>query len=130
MTLLPQHAKLIEESGIVPEVLAARGYRSATKRAELLRLGFGANQSRVPALLIPIWGVTGDIATYQIRPDDPRVGKSAKPLKYETPRGTRMVLDVPPGAKAGLGNPKIPLFITEGARKADAAVSHGLCCIS
>jgi hypothetical protein len=48
MTLLRQHAKLIEESGIVPEVLAARGYRSVTKRAVLLRLGFGANQSRRP----------------------------------------------------------------------------------
>src|SRR5262249_49947749 len=28
-----------------------------------------------------------------------------------------------------LGDPKRPLFITEGARKADSAVSRGLCCV-
>jgi hypothetical protein len=27
-------------------------------------------------------------------------------------------------------NPKIPLFITEGLRKADAAISKGLCCVA
>jgi hypothetical protein len=128
MTLLPQHAKLIEESGIVPEVVAARGYRSVIARAELRRLGFGDAQCRVPALLIPIFGVAGEIAGYQIRADDPRI-VSGKPLKYETPRGMRMALDVPPGARLSLGDPKTPLFITEGARKADAAVSQGLCCI-
>jgi hypothetical protein len=130
MTLLPQHAKLIEESGISLAVRAARGYRSATTKADLQRLGFGASQSRVPALVIPVRGVSGEIVTYQIRPDEPRIGKQGKALKYETPHSSRMVLDVPFGAKSSLANPKIPLFITEGARKADAAVSYGLCCIS
>ncbi|MGC4105372.1 MAG: DUF3854 domain-containing protein [Thermomicrobiales bacterium] len=41
-----------------------------------------------------------------------------------------MVLDVPPGCRDRLGDPSIPLFITEGARKADAAASQGLCCIA
>jgi hypothetical protein len=41
-----------------------------------------------------------------------------------------MVLDVPPLARKWLGDPKKPLFITEGARKADAAVSKGMCCIA
>jgi len=130
IALLPQHAELIQESGIAPEVAAARGYRSATKKADLLALGFGASQCRVPALVIPVRGVTGEIATYQIRPDEPRIRKDGKPLKYETPLGTRMVLDVPPGAKASLSNPNLRLFITEGARKADAGVSRGLCCVS
>nr|MDP9473208.1 DUF3854 domain-containing protein [Chloroflexota bacterium] len=40
------------------------------------------------------------------------------------------VLDVPPAARARLGDPATPLFITEGARKADAAVSAGLCCVA
>jgi len=127
--LLPQHAELIGDSGIKVEVAKARGYRTVTTRAALQGLGFSEAQRRVPALLIPIWGISGDIATYQIRPDQPRI-VNGKALKYETPRGARMVLDVPPGLRPSLANPKIPLFITEGARKADAAVSHGLCCIS
>src|SRR5260370_47246 len=41
-----------------------------------------------------------------------------------------MVRDSPPGAFAWLGDPARPLLITEGARKADAAVSLGLCCVA
>ena len=41
-----------------------------------------------------------------------------------------MWLDVPPPVRAQLGNPKIPLWITEGISKADAAVSQGMCCIA
>jgi hypothetical protein len=41
-----------------------------------------------------------------------------------------MVLDVPPAARAALGDPTIPLFVTEGVKKADAAVSKGLCCVA
>lgn len=129
MNLLPHHATLIEASVISDEVAATRGYRTINNKAELKRLGFGDAQRQVPALLIPIWSVTGEIATYQIRPDLPRI-KSGKPLKYETPAGTRMVLDVPPASRSMLADPSVPLFITEGARKADSAVSHGLRCIS
>jgi hypothetical protein len=127
--LLSHHAALIKASAISEEVTAARGYRTITNKAELKRLGFGDAQRQVPALLIPIWSVTGVIATYQIRPDVPRV-KKEKPLKYETPAGTHMVLDVPPAARPMLADPSVPLFITEGARKADSAVSHGLCCVA
>ena len=127
--LLPQHQALIDGSGIDPEVAAARGYRSVTTKADMQRLGFSASQTRVPALLIPVHDVHGQIATYQARPDAPRI-RDGKPLKYETPRGSHMVLDVPPACRDRLGDPSIPLFITEGARKADAAASHDLCCIA
>src|SRR2546427_7205591 len=96
--LLPQHTELISKSGISLEVAAARGYRSVQTKAELRRLGFGENQVRVPTLLIPIWNVVGEIALYQIRPDEPRIMKG-KPVKYETPAGARMTLDVPPPAR-------------------------------
>lgn len=127
--LLPQHQALIDGSGIDPEVAAARGYRSVTTKAEMQRLGFSASQARVPTLLIPVHDVHGQIATYQTRPDDPRI-RDGKPLKYETPHGSQMVLDVPPACRDRLGDPSIPLFITEGARKADAAASHDLCCVA
>jgi len=129
LPLLPHHKALLDASGVSPEVAEARGYRSITTRAELARLGFGRKQLIVPTLLIPVWSVTGERASYQHRPDNPRV-INGKPLKYETPKGSRMLLDVHPFARLQLGDPSIPLFITEGVRKGDAAVSRGLCCVA
>ena len=37
---------------------------------------------------------------------------------------------MPPGALPALTDPAVPLWITEGSRKADAAVTAGLCCIA
>ena len=127
--LLPQHQQLIASSGIEPAVAAERGYRSLTSRAELQRLGFGEAQRRTPALVIPIWSAAGERAGYQARPDDPRM-LDGKSIKYETPRGATMHLDVPPRARPGIRDPAQPLFVTEGVRKADAAVSRGLCCLA
>ena len=126
--LLPHHLALLKASAIAPEVARARGYRSVTAGSELDRLGFPRRQRRVPALLIPVWDVTGKVALYQLRPDEPRV-RAGKAVKYETLAGARMVIDVPPPARARLADPREPLFVTEGVRKADAAVSRGLCCV-
>src|SRR5688500_223591 len=99
--LAPHHAALIDASAITPEVAAARGYRTVTSRAELRRRGFSDAQARTPALLIPVFGVSGEVKLYQARPDEPRI-KNGKPLKYETPAGSQMALDVPPAARAHL----------------------------
>jgi hypothetical protein len=128
--LLPQHAQLLAASAIDPEVAVARGYRSVTEKVVLERYRFGRAQRRVPGLLVPVWSVWGEVALHQLRPDEPRLNKAGKPLKYETPRGARMVLDVPPGARELVDDPAKPLFVTEGIRKADAAVNQGLCCIA
>lgn len=127
--LLPQHEEMLRASAITPEVIAARGYRSVTKKVDLSGCGFGGGQIRVPALLIPIHGVTGNIVLYQSRPDQPRI-RDGKPVKYEFPAKCSMCLDVPPAVLPNLGNPDVPLFITEGVKKADSAVSRGLCCIA
>lgn len=127
--LLPQHAALIKASAIAPEVAAARGYRSVTTKAQLKTLGLPSHQQRVPALVIPIHGVDGRIVQVQVRPDEPRT-IGGKEVKYETPTGSRMVLDVPPPCRQALGDPSVPLYVTEGARKADAAASVGLCCVA
>lgn len=129
VTLLPQHTELITASSITQEIASARGYWSATTAAQLATLGFSSAQQRIPALVVPIHDVTGVIALHQIRPDHPRRNAKGKSIRYETPSGMRMVLDVPPSIKSLLGNPTVPLFVTEGARKADAGVSHGLCCV-
>jgi hypothetical protein len=120
----------LTESGISPEVAKARGYRSITKKAELRALGFTERQLRVPALVIPIWGVAGEVVLYQARPDQPRIDKRGQAVKYETLAESKMAIDVPPMARQFLGDPSRPLFITEGVRKADSAVSKGLCCVA
>jgi hypothetical protein len=129
LNLLPHHLELLERSAISPDVARARGYRSVTTRLELRGLGFSQRQARVPALLVPIRGVAGDVVLYQARPDEPRIA-GGKPLKYETPAGAHMAVDVPPQVRPWLTDPARPLFITEGARKADAAVSRGLAAIA
>jgi hypothetical protein len=129
--LLEAHRRLLLASAITIKVIVARGYRTVTDARELRRLGFSPKQTQcAPGVLIPIHGVGGRIVTHQFRPDAPRLNKDGKPIKYETPAGSRLVLDVPPMAREAIGNPAVPLFITEGSRKADAAVSKGLCCIA
>jgi Domain of unknown function (DUF3854) len=129
--LSDNHRKMLEQdSAINPEVIEARGCKTVTTKAELATLGFSKSQQNVPGLLLPLHGVNGGIVGYQLRPDQPRIGDKGKTVKYETPKGSRMVLDVHPFARAKLSDPKEPLFITEGIKKGDALVSHDLCAIA
>jgi Domain of unknown function (DUF3854) len=130
LSIFPQHAALLKASAIDPEVARERGYVSADTKKQLERYGFASYQQRVPALIIPVHDVTGAVATGQLKPDRPRETKGGKTVKYETRAKTPMVIDVPPRVRGQLGNPAVPLWITEGARKADAAVSAGLCCVA
>ncbi len=128
--LAEHHEKmLIEESGIKPEVVEARGYRTVEKKIDLKRLGFSEAQCSVPGLLIPVRNPTREIALYQYRPDEPRI-KDGKPVKYESPSGSRMALDIHPFAREKLGDPSVTLFVTEGVKKGDALVSRGLCAVA
>jgi Domain of unknown function (DUF3854) len=127
--IFPQHADRLEKSAISPEVARERGYVSVDTRTRLDSAGFAKWQRRVPGLLIPVHDTSGAVATWQYRPDSPRTTKAEKVVKYETPGGSRLVLDVPPRVRAQLGDPDVPLWITEGVRKADAAASAGLACI-
>jgi hypothetical protein len=127
--LLLQHQALITNSAISREVAIRRGYQSIDNPRPLGNIGFAHYQRQTPGLLIPIWNVDGKIATYQFRPDNPRTDRRGKFIKYETPEGHRLVIDVPPQVRSQLDAPDIPLLITEGVRKADAAISAGKCCI-
>ena len=92
--LLPHHRDLLAARAVGDDVADARGYRSVGK-AEARELGFTGSQAR-PGLLIPLWNVHGEQCGYQLRPDDPRLNKAGKPIKYEAPKGQRNILDVPP----------------------------------
>lgn len=127
-TLLDHHRDQLLESAIDPEIIEGRGYFSVEKKVDLKRLGFGQAQLSVPALVIPIRNVHGDLALYQARPDTPRIVKG-KAVKYETPAGAGLVLDVPLRVRDKLRDPKEPLYVTEGSKKVDSANSHGLPCI-
>jgi putative DNA primase/helicase len=125
--LLPHHATLIEASAIAPDVARETGYYSETRGARLSELGFPAKLA--PALVSPIHDTTGRVVMHQIRPDNPRTDRKGKVRKYETPYRAGNRLAVHPRSVAALGNPKVPLVITEGVRKRDAAVSVGLCAV-
>jgi hypothetical protein len=127
----PEHAQALTASGISPEVIAARGYYTAEKRSELADLGFARPQQIVPALVVPVWGVTGEIVNYQARPDRPRVDRERnRPIKYETVAGSSVALDAPPTQRQHIGSTRRAMWITEGAKKADALASQDLCAIA
>jgi Domain of unknown function (DUF3854) len=148
--LSDSHLRLIIDSAIAPEVARDRGYRTITTKAELKRsYGFGNSQLITPTLLIPLYSPEGKCVGWQHRPDSPRiVPVSGKVIKYETPAKSRTVIDVHPALSRKrvkqneapyfdqtdvpplIVDPTVPLFITEGVRKADAAVSTGLCCVA
>jgi len=128
--LLSHFRHLSEGSGISVDVIRERGYRSLLGKSELVKAGFTASQQRVPGILIPIWGVDGKEAGYQYRPDNPRFDARGRPIKYESPRGSANRIDCPPLSQKLIGDPEVPLYVTEGSKKADALASHGACAIS
>ena len=126
--LLPQHQKLIEDSGISDSIAQARGYRSLTTVQALAAVRLAKNQQFIPALLLPIWDITGQVSLHQVRPDHPRT-IGGKVVKYENPCRAHLIIDVPPTVREKVLTGTEPLFITDGIEKADAAVSLGLTCL-
>jgi hypothetical protein len=124
--LAPHHREMLRASGISDAVIADRDAFTATKKVELAELGFAPSQQLVPSLVLPVRAPSGDVALYQARPDQPRM-RDGKVVKYETPAGARMALDVPPSVRHLLRDPRLPFFVTEGVKKGDALASQGLC---
>ncbi len=140
--LSPHHREMLRTASAISDaVIAARGYRTITDKTELGALGFASAQCRA-GLVIPLHGVNGSNGVYVLRPDAPRSlddkrkGKLAdgtypqKVLKYEYPKGQQTHLDVPPACRPNIGNPAVPLWITEGQKKADALASQDLCALA
>lgn len=134
----PEHGRLLQASGISPEVARARGYRSVgsedvpTLRRGPQRYTPTRAAAAVPGLLIPVWDIEG-VAWSQIRPDTPpRLWSSFRKSKqrYINCSCARPVIDVCPAARDLVLDETRTLYITEGARHADAATSHGLACVA
>lgn len=140
--LADHHRRMLEQdSGITPEVIAARGYRNVTS-AEARQFGFGGQQAR-DGLLLPIHTTDGQSGLYVLRPDQPRVvedkrkpkdpltgDRPQRVIKYEWPRGVGARIDCPPPCFDRLKDAQTPLWITEGQKKGDALASWGLCTIN
>lgn len=129
--IFPQHAELLRASGISPDVARQRNYQSVDTKTRLASIDIPKTHRLVPGLLLPVYGPecrNGEASTWQYRPDHPRLDAKGKPVKYVTAmRG--MVIDVPPAVRPHIGDPGRPLWITEGIRKVDAAVSAGIDCL-
>ena len=130
-TLTDGHLKMLQASAISEEVAFARGYWTASKRSELRDLGFATVQQLVPALIVPVRSVTGEIVNYQARPNTPRIDPDrGREIKYETVAGSSVRLDVPPSCRPLIGSPTAALWVTEGAKKADALATAGVTAVA
>ena len=128
--IAPHHLEMLAASGIPPEHAEARGYETITDPRRLAELGIVKSaRGCVPGLLVPMLRTEGSTWGYQYRADGPRL-RGGKPVKYETRWQQRNGLDVPPGVGDYLGDPTVPLWITEGVKKADCGAQYGLCIVA
>jgi hypothetical protein len=128
--LLTAHLDHLKSSALSLEVIRERGYRSVLGKKELRDNGFSTSQQRTPGILIPLHGVNGQVIGYQHRPDRPRRDpKRDRLIKYENPRGSSVRLDVPPRCRQQLGNPKVPVWFSEGVKKVDALATLDACAV-
>jgi Domain of unknown function (DUF3854) len=118
------HQKMLfEESGIHHGVAEERGYRTVKRRADLEE--FPEWQRRL-GLYIPTYSPDGETTGCQIRPHKPR-----KPeLKYESPQGSRVIVDVHPRTRQEVRSGDGDLFVVEGVKKADALLSCGAAAVA
>ena len=137
-----QH-QLTQESGIAAYIIEERAYRTSSGYSELKSLGILVRRdTHTQGLLLPLWTITGKPAqTYRARedrmvplmhyrPDTPQVDQEGEEAKYLYPGGQPMRLDCHPRSVPLLQDPQVPLWVTEGVKKSDALVSHGLCALT
>mgnify|MGYP002777857108 CR=1 FL=1 len=142
--LFQHHWEELRRSAISPSIIE-KNFRSIDDAREVDRL-LNRNSSKRwkhSEHLVPCWAVTGlDPLGWervedgvQIKPDNPELGENGKPKKYIGATGYDtaplfLETDDPEYWQKVLKNVAIPLFITEGAKKAASALSILLACIS
>lgn len=123
--LAENHLGDLRAVGLTDETIRIARLCSAPAAATRL-LGFHDS----PALVFPYPEHPGYI---RIKPDQPRVDREGKTIKYESPRGSRNHLYVPHRTRArlrGMGEPVTAVIITEGEKKALKADQEGFSTIS
>jgi putative DNA primase/helicase len=131
--LMPGHQRELEESCISDAVREARGYETlydtdeARHRLKEMRLPRWAwrDEMAFPALLLPMYRVTGEQIGFQLKPAIPQEAPGGKKQKYASQSGVPNRLDVPPAVADAVRDPSSSLWITEGIKKADCLASMG-----
>src|SRR5262249_27254165 len=112
--------------GLSPEIVNAAGLYSAlpARVEEILKFKVPSN-----AIVIPFSDpLTAEEVFSRVWPDlPPRIGD--KPAKYLSPKGSTNHFYFPPGAKAWLRDPTMPLIVTEGEFKTLWATQAGFPCV-
>lgn len=129
-SLAAHHRALLERGSLISAgvIVERRAWTAETWQA-LTGLGFRGTQKRpecFPGLVLPQWAVDGENVYAAVRWDTPRRTPGGKLIRYDVPAGTRLRLDVPPRCRSALADPTLPLWLTEGSKKADALASAGL----
>lgn len=128
LPLADRHRRELEvASAIAPDIIAERGAFTA-ETGDDLPPSFATWQHR-PGLVFPIRDTTGGVVAWQLKADHPRLSKDGKAVRYDTAVNGRQCIDIPVRSRPLLGDPTVPLFVTEGAKKCDSGLSHGLRCI-
>ena len=124
--LIDKHREHLRTSGLGDAIIAERGYLSAQPEGvRQLEVRMTKAQRR-SGIIYPQFELgRPDPHHWELRPDQPR-DRNGKPKKYERPRGVPQVPDVLPRYREALYDPSIPLWITEGVKKADALADLGL----
>lgn len=128
-SLEPRHREHLLSSAISDAIIEDRGYYSlkpgdTTSAAALLGIKPASVKPAMHegALVIPLHRLGEDKPyAYVLRPDRPITDKeTGRARKYLYPTGMTNVLDALPRGREILGDPQRPIWLTEGAKKADA----------
>lgn len=133
LELTPKHRAMLRGSAISEQIIQQRGYVSIPPGSWTTWRDV-AGQIHSERLLktvlhegglaFPLYQLGEERPfTWILRPDAPRLTDEGKPIKYEYPKGKINVFDTLPMYRSALTNPDIPVWITEGAKKADALAS-------
>lgn len=69
LPLTKEHYAHLQASGISDEVIKERGYETIGFKSKLKELGFSSAQQRCEGILMPLYGVTGEVVGHQYKPD-------------------------------------------------------------
>jgi len=126
--LAEKHRKELLASSISDEIMNETGYYSVINPRALPPI-FTGRQRELVGMVYPIHDVTGAEVSAQIKPDNPREDIDGRLIKYEAAINGRPCIDVPPRSQRFLHDVEAPIWFTEGRKKADAGLSHGIGCI-
>ena len=130
LPLHPDHLADLRRSGLSDDQIRRCGFRSEADPKVITKLLNWTKPGKLgTCLVIPFVGPDGSPTTYaRLKPGSPR-SAGGKPVKYESPAGTANRAYFPPGTRAVLADPTVPLVITEGEKKAAKADQDGFPCV-